>query len=334
MLASAWDNPRLPRGANWLALALVLIFQLHAFYRGYYSHHRNPAPPPPELAALIRDAVPTDGVVLIYGADWNPLLPYYMQRRALMVPGERENETDVLEQVVAQLPPRRIAAMVIHGDKLRARPDFARDRAEHFGLSPQPAARSSSGDLYLPASANPALLASLAARPSTQSPPPVLAPYKNFPADLKTDPLIAADLPIFSPAPAVVRSRYGVSRAELAGRPILNAHAPSELVFRPPAGARHLRAEAGLPDGAFAPGRDAITDGITIEIIATSPGGPGQQLYYRRLDPAQVAADRGPQTIELDLPRPFSGELIFRLGNGPAGNPTNDWAYWHGIEIR
>lgn len=97
LLAAAWDDPRLPRGANWLALGLVFVFQWHAFYRGYYSHHRNPAPPPPELAAVIRDAVPADGVVLIYGADWDPLLPYYFQRRALMVPGGRENETDVLE---------------------------------------------------------------------------------------------------------------------------------------------------------------------------------------------------------------------------------------------
>lgn len=334
MLAAAWDDPRLPRGTNWLALGLVLAFQLHAYYRGYYSHHRHPAPAPPALAAAIRDTVPADGVVLIYGADWDPLLPYYFQRRAVMVPGERENETAVLEQVLARLPPRRIAAMVIHGDKLRARPDFVAERAERFGLSPRPAARGEQDDLYLPASTNSVLLAALAARPATPAPPPLRPPDNAFPTDLKTDLPVAADLAIFSPAPAVVRSRYGVSRAELAGRPILNAHAPSELVFRPAAGARHLRAEAGLPDGAFAPGRDAITDGITIEIIATAPGGPGQQLYHRRLDPAQVAADRGPQTIELDLPQPFSGELICRLGNGPAGNPTNDWAYWRGIEIR
>jgi hypothetical protein len=332
MLAAAWDDPRLPRGTNWLALGLVLAFQLHAFYRGYYSHHRHPAPPPPELAAVIRDAVPADGVVLIYGADWNPLLPYYFQRRALMVPGERENETDVLEQVLARLPPRRIAAMVIHGDKLRARPDFARERAARFGLSPQPAARDNSDDLYLPASTDAGTLSKLVAR----LPPPALPARPvddTFPADLKTDSLPAFDPAIFSPAPAVVRSRYGISRADLAGRPILNAHAPSELVFRPAPGARHLRAVAGLPDGAFAPGRDAITDGITIEIIAAAPGGARQSLYYRRLNPAQTAADRGPQTIELDLPQPFAGELILRLGNGPAGNATNDWAYWAGIEI-
>ena len=334
LLASVWDDARLPRGTNWLALGLVLAFQLHAFYRGYYSHHRQPAPPPPELAAVIRAAVPADGVVLIYGADWDPLLPYYFQRRALMVPGERENETTVLESVIARLPPRRIAAMIVHGDRLRARPDFIRERAERFGLSPRPAARGEQDDLYLPVGSGPGVQAKLAALPAPKVRPLALPADDSFSAALKTDLLVAPDPALFSPAPAVVRSKYGVSLAQLDGRPVLHAHAPSELVFRPAPGTRHLRAVAGLPAAAYAPGRDAITDGITIEVIAVTPDGDRQLLFRRRLDPAQVPTDRGPQTIELDLPQPFAGELILRLGNGPAGNPTNDWAFVAGVDFR
>lgn len=334
LLASAWDNPRLPRGTNWLALGLVLAFQLHAFYRGYYSHHRNSAPPPPELAALIREAVPAGDVVLIYGADWNPLLPYYARRRAVMVPGEREDETAVLEQVLSRLPPRRISAMVIHGDKLRARPDFIRERTDRFGLSPQPAARSATDELYLPARFDAALLAKLAARPSTAVTMLARPADDAFSAALKADALAGIDLSLFQPAPVAVRSKYGVSPAELAGRRILNAHAPSEFVFRPVAGSRHFHAVAGLPDGAFAPGRDAVTDGITIEVFAISPDGRKQLLYDRRLDPARRTGDRGPQVVDLDLPRSFAGEIILRLGNGPGHDPTNDWAYVAAVEIR
>ncbi len=334
LLAAVWDDPRLPRGANWLALGLMLAGQYHAFYRGYYSHHRNPAPPPPELAAIIRDAVPADGVVLIYGADWDPLLPYYFQRRALMVPGERENETAVLEQVLARLPPRRIAAMVIHGDKLRARPDFIRERAGRFGLSPSPAARSGSDELYLPESIDPGVVAKLAAHPPAAVQLLALPADDAFSSAFTPGILTGLDLSIFHPAPVGVRSKYGVSSAELDGRRILNAHAPSELVFRPAAGARSVRAVAGLPDAAFAAGREAVTDGITIEIFFTTPDGLKHALYRRVLDPAKIPADRGPQTLTLDLPQPFTGDLIFRLGNGPANNPTNDWAYWAAIDIR
>lgn len=333
LLAAVWDDVRLPRGTNWLALVLILAFQLHAYYRGYYSHHRHPAPPPPALAAVIRDAVPADGVVLIYGADWNPLLPYYFQRRALMVPGERENETEVLEQVLAKLPPRQIAAMVIHGDKLRNRTDFIRERASRFGLSAIPASSDKENDLYLPAAATGAAQARPSSQPSATPALPA-APDSTFPTNLKTELLVVTDPTLFFPAPAVIRSQYGVSLAELNGRPILNAHAPSELVFRPLVAVRHLKAIAGLPDGAYAPGLPAITDGISVEIVAVGTDGVRRQLYHRQLDPVHNAGDRGPQVIELSLPQPFTGEIICRLGNGPAGNPTNDWAYWAGIEIR
>ena len=42
---------------------------------------------------------------------------------------------------------------------------------------------------------------------------------------------------------------------------------------------------------------------------------------------------RAGDTVELDLPKDFAGDLILRLGNGPAGNPTNDWAYWASVVI-
>ena len=334
LLASVWDDQRLPRGANWLALGLVFVFQWHAFYRGYYSHHRNPAPPPPELAAVIRATVPADGVVLIYGADWDPLLPYYCQRRALMVPGGRENETEVLEQVLRRLPPRRIAAMVIHGSKLRERRDFIRERATRFGLAAQPFARSGPDELYLPTGIAPTGVTKMTAQPSTSLEILTLPADDSFSNSLKNDALTKLDLSIFQPVPTAIRSRYGVGSADLNSRRVLNAHAPSELQFAVPRGARRLHAIVGLPDAAFAPGRDAITDGITIEIFAVVPAGAKQRLYYRLLDPARNPADRGPQTIDLALPQPFTGDLLCRLGNGVKNDPTNDWAYWAGVEIR
>jgi hypothetical protein len=324
MLASVWDDPRLPRGTNWLALGLVLLFQFHAYYRGYFSHHRNPAPPAPALATIIRDNVPAGGVVLIYGADWNPLLPYYFQRRAIMVPGERENETAVLEDVLARLPSPTVAAMLIHGDKLRVRPDFIRERITRFGLSPEPAATYGDDALYLPAGAAPASLISLA---------PVLTD-DTFPAILPVNLLPDPALTLFAPAPHTVRSQYGIGSAELDGRLILNAHAPAEFVFRPATGARRFRAVAGLPDAAFAPDGNAFTDGISLEVITIPRDGPRRLLYRRQLDPVRQTGDRGPQTIELEIPTGFTGDLSLRLGNGPAGNPTNDWAYVASVEIR
>ncbi len=331
LLAAIWDDTRLPRGANWLALVLMLTCNLYAYYRGYHTHHTRPPTAPPALAALLRSAVPADGIVLIYGADWNPLLPYYAQRRTIMVPGEREHETAVLEDVLKQLSPQqRIAAMVTRGQKFRDQPDFIRERAQRFGLTPEPAARAGDDDLYLPA----------ANATSTTDTPLIGVEVLTLPTDdsfsqrLKADDLTPLDLSIFHPTPTAIRSQYGVNSATLADRKVLNAHAPSELHFQLPAGARQLRAVVGLPDGAFTPGAPAVTDGITIEIFAGAFHGTKQRLYAQTFDPANQAEDRGPQVITLDLPTPAPRDLWLRLGNGAKNDPTNDWAYVAEVEIR
>ncbi len=328
LLASIWDDRRLPRGTNWLALSLILIFQGYAFYRGYYSHHRNPAPPPPALAEIIRESVPPEGVVLIYGADWNPLLPYYFQRRTIMVPGERENETQVLEDVLANIPPRSISAMVVHGSRLLAKHDFIKERTQRFGFDSQPFARSADDELYLPRSVPP-----ITQRVDHSVELLKLPPVDSFASKLRPEDLSDLDLSIFSPQPQSIRSGYGVQSVQIAGQSILNAHAPAELAFTSPGGARQVEAVFGLPDAAFADGSPAITDGITFDIIAHFPSGRRQRLYQKVLNPAQNPEDRGPQKIKLELPEAFTGKLIFQLGNGQAQNPTNDWAYVSKIRI-
>ena len=334
MIGALWDNPRVPRAASWVALGLVLTFQLHAFYRGYYSYHRNPAPPPPAFAQVVRDLVPPDGIVVMYGDDWNPLYPYYFQRRTLMIPGGREREHAVIDDVVSRLRGQRIAALVIKDNALRLDAAFVRETTARFGCAPNAFAHSGDIDLFLPVTIDPAALDRAAAtpRPSVQFlTQPVLDAFSSA---LKTDPVPAIATTLFQPAPVDARSQYGFTANQVDGRAVLTAHAPSELIFDRPAGATLARFVVGLPDAAFAPGGNAVTDGVTVEVFGTVGENRKQLLYQRQLDPAKVAGDRGPQTIELALPPNATGQLIFRLGNGPASNPTNDWAYWSTIELR
>jgi len=334
LIASAWDNERLPAAARWVALVVVVFLQLFSFDRGYGTYHWRAAPAPPDLGTIIRDTVPAEGVVVIYGADWNPLLPYYSERRALMVPGERENETAVLEQIIARLPPRKIAAMVTVGDKFRHRPDFIRERAARFGLSPRVFASGGDSDLYLPESAVAPAARSLADRHFTSA-RVLVAPATTQPAtDAKEQDLAGTTFGMASPAPVRARSKFGVSVGMVEGREVINAHAPSELFFNPPGGANHITAIVGLPAAAYAQPAPAATDGIDVEIFEQQPDGLRRSLFRRSLAPAANAADRGPQQIEVDNGGPFSGQLVFSIGPGPAGNITDDWAYWARIEIR
>lgn len=333
VLAGIWDSTRLPVTARYLVPVLLLGSQWLVYYSEYGSYARRELPTPPAIASLIQETVPAEGVVLIYGWDWNCTIPYYAGRRALMIPNGREDEIAVLETILSQLPPRLISAMLIRSEPLANSPTFIRWRTDRFKLTPAPFATSADGDLYLPLSA----VAPARARVAQREFPGVhltsIAPIDPNAALLKEVPLPATDLSFLSPRPLRARSQFSFALGELGGQPLLNAHAPSELHFVPPAGARRIIAEFGLPAGAYT-GGTSVTDGIGVEIFELGADNAYRSLFRRMIDPRNVAADRGTQRVELPDAGPFTGTLVFRFTPGPQNQITNDWAYWSAIEIR
>ncbi len=334
LLAGVWNSPRLPRGARVLAAALFLGGQGLLFHDSYWDYHRRVLPAAPGIAAVLRETVPADDVVLVYGWDWNTLVPYYAQRRVISVPAGRELDTAALERVVAQLPPRRITALLNRRDvNEEAAPEFLRERLSRFHLEPVPFASSAEGDLYLPKS----VIASARTRLAGRTFAGVTLNGPSL-AELEDVPMVEADagtlaVPQLSPHPTRARGRYGVMLGQADGRVAILAHPISELQFTAPPGATQIEAVVGLVSAAYAPGGPAITDGITVEIIEEQPQGARRMIYQRDLDPVQHPADRGPQSIHLAHAGPFAGPVIFRITAGPRGNFTNDWAYWERISI-
>ncbi len=331
-LAAAWNDPRLPAAARATLLALFFGGQLLTYQRGYADYQRRELPAPPALAEVIRAVVPADGVLLIHGWDWNALVPYYAQRRALMIPHGREDHLAVLEELVGRLPPRRIAALVVQTDQLRGSAPFLRWRTDRFNLSPAPIATSAAGDLYLADDLAAVAAEKLAGRSFPGVELHLAAAEAPFPAATP----VAADVlasPLFSPAPVAGRTQYGMAPGEADGLPVLNAHAPSELEFQPPAEARTITAKFGLLPAAYA-GGPAVTDGIGVEIFERLPDGRRRTLFRRQLDPARREEDRGTQQIVLADVGPFHGRIFFRFTPGLGDNVVNDWAYWAGITVR
>ena len=102
----------------------------------------------------------------------------------------------------------------------------------------------------------------------------------------------------------------------------LTAVAPTTLTI-PVGGARRLDVTFGLDDGAWT---DGATQGVCFA-IAASADAPAP-IWRRCLDPKTVAADRGPQSAEIDLP----------AGLGDVTADTSclaacawGWSYWKGI---
>ncbi|MBX3749988.1 MAG: glycosyltransferase family 39 protein [Opitutaceae bacterium] len=334
LLASAWDNPRFPGAARWVALLVFLGLQYQAFDRNYHYYYWKEAPPPPALADIIRESVPAEGVVLISGADWNPLLPYYAERRAVMVAGGRDAETEVLEDVAARLPPRKVVAMVLVGNKLRPDRALIRARAERFGLSPHAFATSDDADLYLAAELVDPAAERLAHRTFATARVLVSPPSPEVGIEAGEEDLTQLAFPSCSPSPHRARSQFGVSLQQVEGRAVISAHARSELFFRPPPGARRIAAVVGLPAATHAKPLPEATDGVVIEIFEQRSDGSRRSLLRRELNPAARLEDRGPQALAYEQEDAFSGELVFFIGPGAAGNNAYDQAYWAGIEIR
>lgn len=333
VLAGVWDDTRLPLAARSLLLGLFFGGQILIYHRGYADYTRRELPAPPGIAEVIRATVPADGVVLIHGWDWNSLIPYYAQRRAIMVPHGRENETQVLEDVVGQLPPRRVAALLVQTEPLRGSLSFVRWRTNRFGLSSAPVASSAAGDLYLAEDLLPSALRVLAGRRFPGVEPSSRAGADEFIATPVVVGAGALDLDFLQPRPSGGRTRYGFNAGEADGRPVLSAHAPSELQFSPPRGATRITAEFGLPDAAYSGGA-AVSDGVGVEIFERLPNGFRRTLHRRNLDPVHQPADRGPQRIELPDAGPFTGTVVFRFTPGLQDNVVNDWAYWRLITIQ
>lgn len=332
VLAGALQSDRVPRRWTRLLVVLVLTAQISTFWRGYGDYHLRDLPDPPALSPVVREVTAPEDIVLIYGWDWNTLVPYYAQRRVVMVRDGQADDLQALEKIVQQLGRRRIAAMVVRGGAFKDSPQFLRWRTDRFLLSPTPIATSEEGDLYLAEDLVPAALDRLTGRKfdGVQN---NLAETETAAPPLPSVDVATLDLAIFSPRPQAARSQFGLSAGDHEGQLVLNAHAPSELEFDPPAGAQAISAQYGLLPGAYA-GGPAVSDGIGVEIFERRPDGRRRSLFRRQLDPARREQDRGTQQVVLPDAGPFRGRLVFRFTTGPGDNVVNDWAYWAGIDIR
>ncbi len=336
LIASAWDSPRITAGARWGFLVLALLFQYRAFHQGYHYHYTKEAPPPPAMPLVVRATTPPDGVLLVYGWDWNPLMAYYAQRRTIMVPDLRDDDLEVLEGILKNLAPRRVTALLLKHDPRRPHYlQFMKHRIARFQLAATPFATSADGDLYLTEDGIPGAAQAIGQGRFEGVTFNIQATGGPAGEPLPETDLSKLEFTNTSPQPIRARSRFGISvGTDERQQQVINAHPDSEIVFAPPPGANRIYAEFGIVDAAYRPGSPTITDGVTIEIIENRPDGLNRLIYRRTLDPAKVAGDRGVQSIALDPAGPFTGTLLFRITPGPHGNGANDWAYWGRIEIR
>ena len=139
------DPRRRVRIAGTLFSVWLLASSFHNYWLSYHPLQLT-TPPYPAMAAEIQRRVPVEGVVLIYGRDWNPTLPFAARRGALMDRWGLPLDSAPFKASIRATGKEAILAMVVPSNTPSA---FISARCRTFGFGPTPVARVEQEDLYV-----------------------------------------------------------------------------------------------------------------------------------------------------------------------------------------
>jgi hypothetical protein len=337
-LAGLLDS-KVPRPLTWLVWGVVIIGSLNAYRTGYYQEQRLVGPGGTGLSDAIRNTSPRDSVLIVMGDDWNSMLPYYSQRRALMVRRDLEHNASYLDRAFEDLRGEDIFALVVTGTQ-RDNHEFIAKARERFKLDPSVTlTHEGKTDVYVRRFHRNDMLRRLGTNEQPFYHGVVMrgepdAP-EGAPAVDGIDRLVTGEVGrVFfagmEPKPVRFNFAFGLNRFEHEGRQVIGAHPVSTLWFKPPAGQRMITCEFGiLPDAYRQP--SGHTDGAEFTIVERQRDGLEKIIFQRVLDPYAQAGDRGTQEVKLSYQATDGGELFFRTGFAVGG--SFDWCYWGRIKI-
>lgn len=140
--AVGWTVTALLRGTSEQRVMGLVLFLcglalgMTSYTLRYLPDQRRVDPNPIGVATVVRAGTRSDDVILVYGADWNPSIPYYARRRAVMDRETRDLDSPEMSQAIRNLGKHRIGALVTCGD---TRQDVGAIGVAigRFGLEPQ-----------------------------------------------------------------------------------------------------------------------------------------------------------------------------------------------------
>jgi MFS family permease len=322
------DLAVLPRPIAWLVVAGLLSLGIITYSRTYYRLIPANETRVPQLSRALKAVTHADDVIVIYGQDWNPVLAYTAERRALMIPPGIEMDPVAQAAAFVRLGTERVGALVVTG-AMRDHPDLLQPVIRRFGLTPLPVLDGKNTDIYLREADTPASIPALLGLN--------LYEYRVNANGKRIEVAQLGDeakklFAMMKPHPRDVVAKFGLGLLSLGDGLVFGAHPVTQVVFDVPAGARRVRTSFGILPGAYA---DPLkgTDGVFFQILLRQADGTIRVLAERLLEPGTKEKDRGTQTLDVDLPTGTAGEVILHTGPGPANNFAFDWAYWSSVAI-
>lgn len=135
---------------------------------------------------------------------------------------------------------------------------------------------------------------------------------------------------MFKSCPVAYQSQTGFSGAMIDGKGVAVMHAPSQMIFEVPPGARTISGQFGFVEATYTNGGN--TNGAWF-LVYWSDGTKRVDLFSRFMNPVQVPADRGLQDFTASLKGIAGGRLYLETTPGPYNDYSWDWTGWTGITI-
>jgi hypothetical protein len=103
------------RICGWLLLAFVLFSGFSGYAALFKPIQEMPNSEILQVTDYLQKKTPEDSVLIILGADWNPLVAYYSNRRALMIPDWSNLTEFQVKQALENLQGEKIGALLVCG---------------------------------------------------------------------------------------------------------------------------------------------------------------------------------------------------------------------------
>jgi hypothetical protein len=338
------ESPRVPRGLALVAAVVLLALQARHYWTTFYPDQYQPGDAG-GLSTALREMTGPDESLVIAGADWSSIIPYYAQRRALMVRSDLPGKREYLEKAFPLMRDQQVAAVVLMGTE-RSNAMFLELATQAFDLDPAPVFtwhhEGLDATVYLNRQALPGALDLLSRRTFyevTAAPHAGRVEHPLQAREFAYRDLLPANRKIFRtihPRPVRFYSTFGPElwTADRPGDERFATHPDTKLWFALPAGKHRIRTDLEIPDAAWAdvPPADA-SDGVELVAAAVRADGARTVLQRRYFNPRLNPADRGRQPIDWAVELPADNELELSVNAGPSGNGARDWASLGAVSI-
>jgi type IV secretory pathway VirB3-like protein len=103
------------RIGGWLFVLFILSSELTGYATLYQPLQQMPNSEILQVTDYLQKNTPDDSILIIIGADWNPLVPYYSHRRSLMIPDWPSLTQDQVKKALENLSGEKIGALLVSG---------------------------------------------------------------------------------------------------------------------------------------------------------------------------------------------------------------------------